>query len=118
MQQIILLQGRSLMQNNQNKMEIILLILTIIFFIYGVVVTIVTVNQIKRCNRLEEITNTAVGHLDEIEQLIKSSEELLNNPKLKEAFAHDDEVGGYFKNLEQMQKVLTDYLGGDGQDVQ
>lgn len=95
----------------------IFLILAAVFFVYGVVVTVIVVNQIKRCNRLEEITNTAVGHLDEIEQLIKSSEKLLDNPKLKEAFAHDDEVGGYFKNLEQMQKVLTDYLGGDGQDV-
>ena len=94
------------------------LFLSIVFFIYGVIVTVVAINQIKRCGRLEEITNNVVGNLDEIESLIKDSEELLDNPKLKEAFAHDDEVGGYFKNLEQVQKILTNYIGGDGQDIQ
>ena len=66
--------------------------------------------QIKREDKLTAIANSAVADLEEIGRLIHDSEELIENPKLKEAFAHDDEVGGYFKNLEAMQDVLKRYI--------
>ena len=87
------------------------ILLSVLLLTYGVIVTIMLINQVKRVDRLTEITNTAVGNLDEIEQLIRDSEEVFNNPRLQEAFAHDDEVGRYFQNLKSMQETLNNYIG-------
>lgn len=82
-----------------------------------VIQTVVIVKQIQRENRLEEIANQAIDNLYQIQTLIESSEKLLNeNPRLKEAFSHDDEVGDYFKNLKQIQEDLYEYFKGEGEN--
>lgn len=78
--------------------------------LYGVVATLALVNQIKRVNRLETIANTAVASMEEVDRRIRESEKLLNNPRLQEAFEHDDEVGGFFRNIEAMQKIISSYV--------
>ena len=91
-----------------------LLISLIIFFALATgVEAYIIVTQFKREDKLITIANSAVADLEEIGRLIQDSEELIENPKLKEAFAHDDEVGGYFKNLESMQEILKSYLDNE-----
>ena len=98
-------------------MNVILWILTIFFGGWAIVATIIAIKQVQRENRLTGIANSVVSNLEEIDQLIKDSEQIFDNPRLQEAFAHDDEVGGYFKNLESMQKILKNYLD-NGQSIQ
>ena len=96
----------------------VLLIILLVFFILIIgTETYIIAIQLKREDKLVNIANSAVADLEEIGRLIQDSEELIENPKLKEAFAHDDEVGGYFKNLESMQKILKNYLD-NGQSIQ
>lgn len=91
-----------------------LLISLVIFFALTTgVEAYIIVTQFKREDKLTSIANSAVADLEEIGKLIQNSEELIENPKLKEAFAHDDEVGGYFKNLESMQEILKSYLDNE-----
>lgn len=94
-------------------MNIVLWILTIFFGGWAIVATIIVVKQIQRENRLIDITNGAVSNLEEIDRLIKDSEQIFDNPRLQEAFAHDDEVGRYFKNLKDMQDILYKYVERD-----
>lgn len=94
-------------------MNVILWILTIFFGSWAVVATIIVTKQIQRENRLIEITNNTVVSLEEIEQLIENSEHIFDNPRLQEAFAHDDEVGRYFQNLKEMQDILYKYIERD-----
>lgn len=89
-----------------------MLIPLIIFAALAGVELYIIINQSKREDRLTDIANSAVATLEEIKQIIQESEELIENPKLKEAFAHDDEVGGFFKNIERMQEVLSSYVKG------
>lgn len=87
--------------------------LTIFFAVLAGVELYIIIMQEGREDKLTTIANSAVADLEEIGRLIQDSEELIENPKLKEAFAHDDEVGGYFKNLESMQEILKSYLDNE-----
>jgi len=98
-------------------LNVILWILTIFFGGWAIVATIIISKQISREDHLIDITNRTVADLEEIDRLIKSSEQVFDNPKLQEAFAHDDEVGNYFKNLKDMQDILYKYVVGDEQDI-
>lgn len=87
--------------------------LTIFFVVLAGVELYIIIMQEGREDKLTTIANSAVANLEEIGRLIQDSEKLIENPKLKEAFAHDDEVGGYFKNLESMQEILKSYLDNE-----
>lgn len=88
---------------------ITLYILVGFFFLYGATVTVALVNQVKRVNKLERITNSVVATFEDIKNTIDSSEDLLDNPELKLAFSHDDQVGDFFKNLKSIQEMLKPY---------
>lgn len=91
-----------------------LLISLLVFFLLTTgVETYIIFTQFKREDKLTDIANLAVADLEKIAKLIEDSEELLENPRLKEAFAHDDEVGAYFKNLETMQDILKNYIDNE-----
>lgn len=80
--------------------------------LWVVLETVVLVKQMQREQRLEEITNRCLAKLDLLRGILEDSEKILNeNPRLKEAFAHDDEVGDYFKNLIRIQENLQEPFG-------
>lgn len=98
-------------------MNIILWITTGIFGIWAAVATIIISKQLQREEHLIDITNKTVGDFETITRLIEDSENIFENSKLQEAFAHDDEVGRYFTNLKDMQDILYRYIGGEDEQV-
>lgn len=79
--------------------------------------TIILVKQVQREHRLEEIINQALSKLDQLKGVLAESKAILSeNPRLKEAFEHDDEVGDYFKKLVSIQNLLEESINGEDID--
>lgn len=66
--------------------------------------------QYRRNVKLEDITNTVLHNMQTISDYIKSSDVLMSNPQLVEAFSEDDEVGVFFRNLKEIQEVLDHFI--------
>ena len=75
-----------------------------LLFIYLFVV------QYRRNRKLEDITNIVLHNMQTISDYIKSSEVLMSNPQLVEAFSEDDEVGLFFRNLKEIQETLNQFV--------
>lgn len=89
-------------------------VVLVVVVLWIVIETIALVKQLQREQRLEEIVNKSLGKLDQLQEILEESGSILNeNPRLKEAFAHDDEVGEYFKKVVEMQEILEETIIGD-----
>lgn len=75
-----------------------------LLFIYLFVV------QYRRNRKLEDIANIVLHNMQTISDYIKSSEVLMSNPQLVEAFSEDDEVGLFFRNLKEIQETLNQFV--------
>lgn len=75
-----------------------------LLFIYLFVV------QYRRNQKLEDIVNVVLHNMQTISDYIKSSEVLMSNPQLVEAFSEDDEVGLFFRNLKEIQETLNQFV--------
>lgn len=75
-----------------------------LLFIYLFVV------QYRRNRKLEDIANIVLHNMQTISDYIKSSEVLMSNPQLVEAFSEDDEVGLFFRNLKEIQEILNQFV--------
>lgn len=91
-----------------------MVVILVIVGLWVVVETIILIKQLQREQRLEEIINRSLGKLDQLRETLEESGSILNeNPRLKEAFAHDDEVGEYFKKVVEMQEILEETIVDD-----
>lgn len=85
--------------------------LSIVWLVVGCVAILILLYisfiQYKRANKAETIANLLADKFVEIRNdLIEASETLNENPKLKVAFESDDEVGDFFKLLQNVAKEL------------
>ena len=87
--------------------------MTIAVIVLGVVLCLVSYIawiQWSKVGKLEDIANTLARKLDDIGDTIKDAKQRLDNPRLKEAFSNDDEVGTFFKEIESIQNELNLYI--------
>lgn len=75
-----------------------------------VLTTYLFVVQYRRNQKLEDIVNIVLHNMQTISDYIKSSEVLMSNPQLVEAFSGDDEVGLFFRNLKEIQETLNQFI--------
>jgi hypothetical protein len=87
----------------------------ILLAIYALNVTYLLVIQYKRSTRAESIANILADNMKSISDLLKTSKKTLSDPKLQQAFAADDEVGIFFKNLIAVQKILDNFIVDNGE---
>ena len=66
--------------------------------------------QYRRNQKLEDIADIVLHNMQTISDYIKSSEVLMSNPQLVEAFSEDDEVGLFFRNLKEIQEILNQFV--------
>lgn len=88
----------------------------LITFIGLFVITLwLLVIQFIRNSRLEKLVENVIQNFESILSIISSTKKTLENEQLKAAFSNDDEVGDFFREIEQIQNLLNEYLI-DGQE--
>ena len=86
------------------------MILTIILLSVGIVVLgFTTVNLLKKNENQEDILASYLLYLDKISRVIELSDERLKKVDAKGSFESDDEIGFFFKEVKEIQKVLNEF---------
>jgi len=88
-------------------------IITIILWVLGIHVVELLVffgyRLIKKNNQLYNIVFKQQQYIDAISIIITNSSEKLNELDINGAFKSDDEVGQFFTNLTEIQKILDNF---------
>ena len=86
------------------------MILTIILLSVGIVVLgFTTVNLLKKNENQEDILASYLLYLDRISRIIELSDERLKRVAATGSFESDDEIGFFFKEVKEIQKVLNEF---------
>ena len=68
-----------------------------------------TRNLLRKNEKQEDILLGYLTYLDQISRVIEITDEKLKKIDAKGSFEGDDEVGFFFKNIKEIQKVLNDF---------
>jgi uncharacterized coiled-coil protein SlyX len=87
----------------------ILGIISIVLWIVTVVGYIIW-NLNNKVVRLEEIANKQAVIIESISSIVNESQKMLDQVELTEAFKSDDQIGFFFRNLQNIQDSLNHYI--------
>jgi len=77
-----------------------------VFTIFGYIIWNLNTKVIK----LEQIASKQKSIIDNISTIVDESNKQLNQVELTEAFKSDDQIGFFFRNLQNIQDSLKHYL--------
>ena len=66
--------------------------------------------QYRRAEKSLQAANMLASNMSTIYSYIQQATEKMENPKLKQAFEADDEVGFFFQQLEDIQRTLATFV--------
>ena len=84
-----------------------ILILILSFLVVGLGFT--TINLLKKNEKQEDILVGYLQYLDKISQIIEFIDTKLKDIDHKGSFKSDDEIGFFFKEIQNIQKVLNEF---------
>jgi uncharacterized coiled-coil protein SlyX len=87
----------------------ILGIISIVLWIVTVVGYIIW-NLNNKVVKLEEIANKQAIVIESISAIVNESQKMLDQVELTEAFKSDDQIGFFFRNLQNIQDSLNHYI--------
>jgi hypothetical protein len=87
----------------------ILGIISIVLWIVTVVGYIIW-NLNSKVVKLEEIANKQAIVIESISAIVNESQKMLDQVELTEAFKSDDQIGFFFRNLQNIQDSLNHYI--------
>jgi uncharacterized coiled-coil protein SlyX len=87
----------------------ILGIISIVLWIVTVVGYIIW-NLNNKVVKLEEIANKQAIIIESISAIVNESQKMLDQVELTEAFKSDDQIGFFFRNLQNIQDSLNHYI--------
>ena len=74
-----------------------------------IVLGFTTINLLKKNEKQEDILIEYLNYLENISKTIEISDRKLKEIDNKGAFKSDDEVGYFFKSIQEIQKILNDF---------
>jgi len=77
-----------------------------VFTIFGYIIW----NLNQKVAKLEEIAAKQKFIIDSVSAVVEESNKMLNQVELTEAFKSDDQIGFFFRNLQNIQDSLNHYL--------
>ena len=89
-----------------------MIILTVILCLLVVLVVVLgftTFNLMKKNEKQEDILLGYLDYLDNLSRTIEASEKKLKEIDNKGTFSSDDEVGFFFKSIQNIQEILNDF---------
>lgn len=87
-----------------------MLVTIIILAILLITTLVAVVNLIKKVESYEDVVNDHVVYLNNISKAIYEGRTHLQTLDSKGTFQSDDEVGEYFKQMQEVQKELDRYM--------
>ena len=88
------------------------MIITIAISILSVIVVILgftTFNLLRKNEKQEDILAEYLNYLDTISKVIETSDKKLKEIDRAGTFKSDDEVGYFFKSIQDIQDILNDF---------
>ena len=88
------------------------MILTIVISILSVIVVILgftTFNLLRKNEKQEDILSEYLNYLDGLSKTIEASDKKLKEIDRAGTFKSDDEVGYFFKSIQDIQDILNDF---------
>ena len=88
------------------------MITTITISVLSVLVIILgftTINLLRKNEKQEDILSGYLDYLDKLSRVIETSEKKLKEIDQSGTFKSDDEVGHFFKSVQQIQDILNDF---------
>ena len=64
---------------------------------------------VRKNNKLEQVVSSQQQYIDAISIIIQDSENTIKELDSRGAFESDDEVGTFFRNIKQIQDVLSQF---------
>lgn len=86
--------------------------LIIIVFILSVLVVILgfsTFNLMRKQEKAEDVLIEYLTYLDKLSRVIEASDKKLKEIDNKGTFKSDDEIGFFFKSVQQIQDILNEF---------
>ncbi len=77
-----------------------------VFTIFGYIIW----NLNQKVTKLEQIATKQKIVIDSVASIVEESNKQLNSVDLTEAFKSDDQIGFFFRNLQNIQDSLNHYL--------
>ena len=77
-----------------------------VFTIFGYIIW----NLNQKVTKLEQIATKQKIVIDSVAAIVEESNKQLNSVDLTEAFKSDDQIGFFFRNLQNIQDSLNHYL--------
>ena len=74
-----------------------------------VILIFTTINLLKKNEKQEDILMGYIQYLDQISKTIEASDKKLKEIDNAGTFKSDDEVGHFFKSIQQIQSILNDF---------
>ena len=88
---------------------IALIVTVCILSILVVILGFTTFNLLRKNERAEDIVVGYLQYLDKISRIIEISDEKLKKLDQRGTFSSDDEVGFFFKQIQNIQEILNDF---------
>jgi hypothetical protein len=86
-----------------------MIILTIILGLMVVILGFTTFNLLRKNERQEDILAGYMDYLNKISGIIEFADKKLKEVDAKGSFESDDEVGFFFKQIQQLQDILNSF---------
>lgn len=83
----------------------------------AVLLLYISIVQYKRAENALQFADTLMQNMETIQDYIKEATGKMNNPNLKQAFESDDEVGFFFKELQNIQETLTSIIPDNNEET-
>jgi len=74
-----------------------------------VILGFTTFNLMRKNEKQEDILAEYLNYLDRLSKTIEASDKKLKEIDQKGTFSSDDEVGHFFKSVQQIQDILNDF---------
>lgn len=87
----------------------ILGIISIVLWV-GTVFGYIIWNLSRKVAQLEQIATQQKIIIDSVSSIVDESDRMLKSVELTQAFQSDDQIGFFFKNLQNIQESLNHYL--------
>jgi hypothetical protein len=88
---------------------IVLIITVCILTVLVVILGFTTFNLMKKQEKSEDILSGYLLYLDRISRVIEISDKKLKEVDSKRIFENDDDVGGIFKSILEIQNILNEF---------
>ena len=80
-------------------------VLSVLTILFG----FTTRNLLRKNEKQEDILAEYMNYLDKLSRTIEASDKKLKEIDQKGTFSSDDEVGHFFKSVQQIQEILNDF---------